>query len=37
MDTNMKYTKAEMEEGIMLLKSLRVGWRKDKFQTQYPM
>ena len=29
--------KAGMEEGIMPIKSLRAGWRRDTFQTQYPM
>ena len=37
MDTNMKYKKAGMEEGIMPIKSLWAGWRRDTFQTQYPM
>ena len=37
MDTSMKYRKAGIEVGIVPIKSLRAGWRRDTFQTQYPM
>ena len=37
MDTNMKCKEARMEEGIMPIKSLQAGWRREAFQTQYPM
>ena len=37
MDTNIKYKKSRMEEGITPIKSLRARWRKDTFQAQYPM
>ena len=36
MDTNMKCKKAWIE-GTMPIKSLKAGWRRDIFQTQYPM
>ena len=36
-DTNMKYKKVGMEEGIMPIKSLQARWRRDTFQTQHPM
>ena len=29
--------KAGMEEGIMPIKSLRAEWKRDTFQSQYPM
>ena len=29
--------KARMEEGIMPIKSLQAGWKRDTSQTQYPM
>ena len=31
MDNNMKYKKAGMEDGIIPIKFLRAGWRKDTF------
>ena len=37
MDTNMKCKKARIEEGIMSIRSLQAGWRRDTFQTQYPI
>ena len=37
MDTNMICRKARTEEGMWLIKSLRAGWRRETFQTQYPM
>ena len=37
MDISMKCRKVGMEEGIMPIKSLQVGWRRDTFLTQYPM
>ena len=37
MDSKTKYKKAGMEEGIMPIKSLQAKWRRDTFQTQYPM
>ena len=37
MDTNLKCKKARMEEGKMPIKSLWAGWRREAFQTQYPM
>ena len=36
-DTNMKYKKGGMEEGIMPIKFLQAGWRRNTFQTQHPM
>ena len=37
MDTNIKSKKAGMEEGIMPIKSLKAGWRRDTLQTQHPL
>ena len=37
MDANMKCKKAGVEQGIMPIKYFRVRWRRDAFQTQYPM
>ena len=37
MDTNMKFKKAGMDEGIMPIKSLRAVWRRGTFQKQCPM
>ena len=36
-ETRMKCEKAGMDEGIMPMKSLRAGWRRETFQTQHPM
>ena len=36
MDSNMKCKKSGMEEGIMPIKLLRAGWRRDIYQTQCP-
>ena len=37
METSIKSKKARMREGIMPIKSLQGGWRRDTFQAQYPM
>ena len=37
MDANIKCQKARMKEGIMPIKSLQARWRRETFQTQYPM
>ena len=37
MDTNMKCKKARTEEEIMPIFFLQAGWRREGFQTQYPM
>ena len=36
-DISMKCRKVGMEEGIMPIKSLQVGWSRDTFLAQYPM
>ena len=37
MNISMKCRKARMEEGIIPLKSFQAGWRRETFQTKYPM
>ena len=37
MDISMKCTKVGMGYGIMSVKSFQAGWRRETFQTQYPM
>ena len=37
MDASMKCKKARMKEAIMPTKYLSVGWRRETFQTQYPI